>query len=213
MKDQNEKAMKKGARSYFYAVLGCVAVLLAAAIVITAIALSGGKQEVAENPAIENPTIDVPATPDDPEELEEPVAEDDGFFSPVASLDAINEYGFYYNKTLNCYHLHKGIDFSATAGAEVYAAEDGVVEEAYTSDLLCGGKIVIKHTNGVRTVYEYVDVAGSLKAGDTVTRGQAIGAVAAETGAEYKEGAHLHFEVIENGESVDPAAYLTFEEK
>mgnify|MGYP000019913844 FL=1 len=91
--------------------------------------------------------------------------------------------------------------------------KDGVIEEVYASDLLCGGKIVIKHDNDVRTVYEYVEAAANLKAGDTVTRGQAIGTVAAATGAEYKDGAHLHFEVIEKGESVDPSSYLTLEEK
>ena len=58
-----------------------------------------------------------------------------------------------------------------------------------------------------------MEAAANLKAGDTVTRGQAIGTVAAATGAEYKDGAHLHFEVIEKGESVDPSSYLTLEEK
>lgn len=207
MKDQNEKAMKKGARSYFYAVLGCIAVLLAAAIVITAVAVSQSKQEVATTP---DP---VPVTPSDPVDPDEPVVKEEGFFAPVSSLDSLNSYGFYYNKTLNVYHLHKGVDFSAEAGEEVFASDDGVVEEAYGSDVLCGGRIVIKHENGVRTVYEYVDVADGIEVGDSVTRGQAIGTVAAATGSEYKDGAHLHFEIIENGESVDPAKYLTFEEK
>ncbi len=210
MKDQNEKAMKKGTRSYFYAVLGCIAVLLAAAIVITAIALSKRKDNMAEIP---EPTPVTPVTPDEPSVPDEPAIADDGFYKPVSSLNALNQHGFYYNKTLNCYHLHQGIDFEATAGDNVYAAEDGVIEEVYASDLLCGGKIVIKHDNDVRTVYEYVEAAANLKAGDTVTRGQAIGTVAAATGAEYKDGAHLHFEVIEKGESVDPSSYLTLEEK
>lgn len=218
MKEQSEKAVKKGSRSYFYAVLGCIAVLLAAAIVITAVALSGRKDDIAVVPdpgEIVTPGGDEPSAPSEPDKPDEPapVVKPDGFYAPVADMNSLNQYGFYYNKTLNCYHLHGGIDFAATAGDKVFAADDGVIEEVYTSDLLCGGKIVIRHANDVRTVYEYVDVAAGLNVGDSVTRGQEIAVVAAATGAEYKEGAHLHFETIEDGDSVDPSKYLTMEEK
>ena len=222
MRGQSEKTEKKTTRSYFYAILGCIAVLLAAAIVITAIALSGKKQNVAETPSpsgYEDPATPDdpvgPVTPDDPVTPDEPViVEPEGFYSPVEGMNIINQYELIKNKTLGYYHLHTGIDFAATAGDTVYAAEDGVVEETYSSDLLSGGKIKIRHADNVYTVYEYVDVATNLKAGDTVTRGQAIGAVAAATGAEYKEGAHLHFEVLQaDGSAVDPALYLTLEEK
>lgn len=218
MKEQSEKAVKKGSRSYFYAVLGCIAVLLAAAIVITAVALSGREDDIAAVPdpgEIVTPGGDEPAAPSEPDKPDEPapVVKPDGFYAPVADMNSLNLYGFYYNKTLNCYHLHDGIDFAATAGDKVFAADDGVIEEVYTSDLLCGGKIVIRHANDVRTVYEYVDVAAGLNVGDSVTRGQEIAVVAAATGAEYKEGAHLHFETIEDGDSVDPSKYLTMEEK
>lgn len=218
MKEQSEKAVKKGSRSYFYAVLGCIAVLLAAAIVITAVALSGREDDIAAVPdpgEIVTPGGDEPAAPSEPDkpDVPAPVVKPDGFYAPVADMNSLNLYGFYYNKTLNCYHLHDGIDFAATAGDKVFAADDGVIEEVYTSDLLCGGKIVIRHANDVRTVYEYVDVAAGLNVGDSVTRGQEIAVVAAATGAEYKEGAHLHFETIEDGDSVDPSKYLTMEEK
>lgn len=218
MKEQSEKAVKKGSKSYFYAVLGCIAVLLAAAIVITAVALSGREDDIAAVPdpgEIVTPGGDEPAAPTEPDKPDEPapVVKPDGFYAPVADMNSLNLYGFYYNKTLNCYHLHDGIDFAATAGDKVFAADDGVIEEVYTSDLLCGGKIVIRHANDVRTVYEYVDVAAGLNVGDSVTRGQEIAVVAAATGAEYKEGAHLHFETIEDGDSVDPSKYLTMEEK
>ena len=218
MKEQSEKAVKKGSKSSFYAVLGCIAVLLAAAIVITAVALSGREDDIAAVPdpgEIVTPGGDEPAAPTEPDKPDEPapVVKPDGFYAPVADMNSLNLYGFYYNKTLNCYHLHDGIDFAATAGDKVFAADDGVIEEVYTSDLLCGGKIVIRHANDVRTVYEYVDVAAGLNVGDSVTRGQEIAVVAAATGAEYKEGAHLHFETIEDGDSVDPSKYLTMEEK
>lgn len=223
MKEENEKSLKKGNKPYFYAILACAAVLLAAAIVITAVTLSGGKDYTAQLPVEPNPPTPVqPITPDEPNKPDTPIEPDvpdapvdadDGFYAPLSETVALNQHGFYYNKTLNCYHLHEGIDFAAEAGSTVYAAEDGVVQEVFASDLICGGKIVVKHANDVYTVYEYVDVAADLKEGDSVTRGQAIGTVASAVGAEYKEGAHLHFEVLKNGESVDPTAYLTMEEK
>lgn len=223
MKEQSEKTEKKASRSYFYAILGCISVLLAAAIVITAIALSGKKQNVVEAPGsstdepvgpVDPVNPDEPVGPVDPVNPDEPViVEPDGFYSPVSEMNIINQYEFMQNKTLGYYHLHTGIDFAATAGDIVYAADDGVVEETFSSDVISGGIIRIRHADNVYTVYEYVDVAANLKAGDTVTRGQAIGTVAAATGAEYKEGAHLHFEVLKDGSTVNPAEYLTMEEK
>ena len=43
--------------------------------------------------------------------------------------------------------------------------------------------------------------------------GDVIATVAEATGEEYKDGAHLHFEILKNGTSVVPTGYLTLEEK
>ena len=55
--------------------------------------------------------------------------------------------------------------------------------------------------------------AEDLKVGDTVERGEVIATVAEPTGKEYKDGAHLHFEIKKDNVHVDPTTYLTFEEK
>ena len=52
-----------------------------------------------------------------------------------------------------------------------------------------------------------------MKVGDSVEKGQVIATVAEPTGNEYKDGAHLHFEITANGVQVDPTTYLTLEEK
>ena len=55
-----------------------------------------------------------------------------------------------------------------------------------------------------------------VRVGDTVGQGETIGTVSAAAdamGNEYNEGAHLHFEVLEDGEQIDPAAYLDYDEK
>ena len=62
---------------------------------------------------------------------------------------------------------------------------------------------------------EFVDAfrAEGLKVGDSVARGEVIATVAEANGNEYKDGAHLHFEIHENGVRIDPTKYLTLEEK
>ena len=101
----------------------------------------------------------------------------------------------------------------AEAGVEVLAAQTGTVESIYKEDLLSGTEIVINHGNGLKTVYRFIEEAEGLKVGDQVERGEVIGVVAEANGDEYKEGAHLHFEVLQNGANVDPAIHLTLEEK
>ena len=154
-----------------------------------------------DNEQIENP--------DDNPVVETP----EEFISPVSVVSVLNEYGFYYNKTLGNYYEHMGVDFTAEEGSEVYAVASGTVESVYTSDILIGTQITIDHGNGVKSVYQYVEAKEGLKAGDEVKQGDVIATVAEANGSEYKDGAHLHFEVFENGINVDPAEYLTLDEK
>lgn len=137
----------------------------------------------------------------------------EGMVVPVASASVLNDYGFYHNKTLNIYYEHKGLDFTAAAGTEVLAAESGTVESIYKEDILLGTEIVIDHGNGLKTVYRFVTEAEGLKVGDQVDKGEVIATIAEANGNEYKDGAHLHFEILQDGKHVDPALHLTLEEK
>lgn len=88
--------------------------------------------------------------------------------------------------------------------------------ESITDDLLEGGKIVIDHGDGLKTVYSSIDVNSSMKVGASVSAGDQIGTVSATTdvmGKEYNEGSHLHFETMENDQFINPTAYLDIEEK
>ena len=132
---------------------------------------------------------------------------------PLAAVSVSNDYGFYHNQTLNFYYEHQGVDFVAEAGASVFAVEAGVVESIYKEDLLSGTEIVIDHGNNLKSVYRFVTETEGLKVGDSVEKGQLIATVAEANGDEYKDGAHLHFEILQNGKHVDPAVHLTLEEK
>lgn len=137
----------------------------------------------------------------------------EGMQMPVESVSVLHEFGFYHNKTLNNYYEHTGMDFTAAVGTEVLAVDDGVVESIYRDDVLTGTEIVIDHGDGVKTLYRFVDVADDLSVGKKVKQGDVIATVAEATGEEYKDGAHLHFEVVKDQKQVDPSTYLTFEEK
>jgi len=215
MKEQKENGKGtrvQNPRAYLYVAFGCVAILLAAAIIITSVALAG------RNSQLKTPVDNTQQLPDNnetqkPEEDEPVVVTPVGFAQPVATMSLINGYGFYHNTTINQFYEHTGVDFSAAVGDEVYAVQSGVVESVYTSDVLIGAQIIIDHGDGVKSVYECVEVKEGLKAGDKVERGAVIATVAEAAGNEYKDGAHLHFEVLKDGKNVDPAEYLTLEEK
>lgn len=114
---------------------------------------------------------------------------------------------------------HKGIDFAAPKGNNIFAAEEGVVikvsntcthnyAKTYKTRCSCGGGfgnyVMVSHGNGLVTLYGHcTDIY--VKVGDTVSRGQTIATVGC-TG--YSTGNHLHFSVLLNGTYVDPAPYL-----
>ena len=91
-----------------------------------------------------------------------------------------------------------GVDFAASPGTAVKAAESGTVA-AVTKDANGVPIVVVRHSNNLLTVYAGVDGLTVAK-GDSVSRGQTIGAVRA--------GGALHFEVREGLEAVDPAGFL-----
>jgi murein DD-endopeptidase MepM/ murein hydrolase activator NlpD len=223
MKEEQEKKelktpekktkMNSEKKFYLFTAIGCAAVLIA--IVVFAIVFSN-VDKVNRQEAIKPPvTSESIVGSDSGEEGEkEPVSTlPEGMIMPVANVAVGTEYGFHASKTLGSYYVHKGLDFSAEVGTEVFAADDGVVESIYKDDVLLGTEITIVHDGGIKTVYRFVEEAEGLKVGASVKKGDVIAKVAEATGNEYKEGAHLHFEVLENGVNVDPTKYLTLEEK
>ncbi len=217
---QGETPVKVKRRSLYYILLSACALVVAAAITLTVVFFPqpGDSQLDNNDPPIENPDDnddDKDDDDDDDEDPGEPGGTEIVFSLPVSGATVSTGYTFWYNSTLNRYNLHTGVDFKAEAGTSVTAAYAGTVESV-TQTLLEGGKVVIDHGNGLKTEYASIDVSESLRAGDKVEQGDVLGTVSAAAdamGNEYNEGAHLHFEVVENGESIDPVAYLDLSEK
>jgi murein DD-endopeptidase MepM/ murein hydrolase activator NlpD len=100
--------------------------------------------------------------------------------------------------------FHQGLDISTEKGQPVYATADGVIASAsYTGDY--GNLIVVKHEFGLTTRYGHLS-AYNVKPGQRVKRGDVIGFVGS-TGR--STGAHLHYEVLANGQLINPLQLLT----
>jgi murein DD-endopeptidase MepM/ murein hydrolase activator NlpD len=97
--------------------------------------------------------------------------------------------------------MHEGMDLVAPAGTPVYAAADGVVVGAAPNGRY-GNWIRIEHSGKLATVYGHLMAfAPGIEPGESVVRGELIGFVGS-TGR--STGAHLHFEVLDNGKPVNP---------
>ena len=113
-----------------------------------------------------------------------------------------------YNQTTRDWRVHDGVDISAAAGTTVSAAAAGTVYTVYEDEEM-GMTVVIRHDGGYTTKYASLAETVSVKAGDKVTAGQAIGTVGNTALMESAVGDHLHFSVSCNGELVDPAKFLS----
>lgn len=99
--------------------------------------------------------------------------------------------------------LHSGQDIGSGTGTPIWAAAKGTVSYVGYEDGY-GYHICIDHGNGLSTKYAHlsemlVSVGDEVGKGDLIARMGATGRVT---------GPHLHFEVIRNGECVDPADYI-----
>jgi murein DD-endopeptidase MepM/ murein hydrolase activator NlpD len=99
---------------------------------------------------------------------------------------------------------HSGIDIASRTGTPILAADAGYVVLAGWDTWGYGNQVVIDHGNGFKTRYAHLSSI-SVKAGDTVKKGQKIGLMGS-TGR--STGPHLHFEVIYNGVMRNPQGYL-----
>lgn len=133
------------------------------------------------------------------------------FSAPVSGGSIVQGYSdtvLVFSSTLKQWNVHLGVDYAAEAGSDVTAAYDGVVYSV-TEDLLNGTVITIDHGNGLRTSYGGVDPTGvKVVSGQSVSAGDVIALMGNSALNEYGMGAHLHFEILENGRQVNPMNYL-----
>ncbi len=219
MKKSNAVSFVK--RNAVYLVLALCVLALGVATTLVLINRSNGEGQLDNEPSInqpvDKPNEDVTDTPvDKPTDTTptQPVVEPITFIMPVANASNVEHYSntMVFNATLNRFTSHLGVDFYAQEGTDVLAVYGGTVKSVENT-LLKGVTVTIDHGDGLMTVYNSLADGDCVSVGMTVKKGDVIGQVSTTNRQEYKSGAHLHFEVIENGELIDPAKYLVFEEK
>ncbi len=112
-------------------------------------------------------------------------------------------FGWRTHPILGYERFHAGLDIGADYGTTIYAADSGTVIFAgwYGG---YGNAVIIDHGGGITSLYAHSSEL-YVSEGQTVRRGAAIAAVGSSG---LSTGPHLHFEIRENGEPVDPLAYL-----
>lgn len=220
---ENKKSKKKVL--LYYLILAACLLVIAAVTVTVVLTVGRNKTNISDgtqtekpddNPSDNKPGDDNPDDnkPDDnkPDD-DKPTTSDDKFRLPVGQANVTCSYEFAYDKTLDRYTVHKGIDFEGKAGDNVYAALDGTVSAVVTNHVLNENYVTITHKDGLTSTYKYIDAKENLKVGNTVKKGDVIGTIAKAGGMEMNEGEHLHFEMSVNGKYVDPDTYLDVIEK
>ncbi|MEE4281893.1 MAG: M23 family metallopeptidase [Pseudomonadales bacterium] len=99
---------------------------------------------------------------------------------------------------------HSGVDFAGKDGSDVIAVASGVV--TFAGKRSGYGKLVeISHANGYVTRYAHHKEL-TVETGEVVKKGESIGKMGSSG---RSTGPHVHFEVLKNGRTVDPASYVT----
>ena len=115
-----------------------------------------------------------------------------------------SSFGYRKDPFRSRFGFHTGIDIDAEYGESVVATADGLVSKAGWHHSY-GKTVVIDHEDGYETLYGHLSKI-TVKEGQKVTVGEVVGE-AGSTGR--STGTHLHYEVVKNGERIDPSTYLS----
>lgn len=112
-----------------------------------------------------------------------------------------------YSETLKEWITHTAIDIKADKTSVIKASADGVIK-SIVNDPRYGLTVVIEHDDGYETVYSNLLTAEFVVEGEEVTQGQTIGTAGNTASFESSMECHLHFELLKDGEYLDPTIYL-----
>lgn len=110
-----------------------------------------------------------------------------------------------YSEFYGDWRMHCGVDIAGTPGDDVRAVSDGTVIESYI-DPINGGTMKIEH-KGFVSVYMGLRPEDMEMNGTVVKQGDVIGTLEGQILGE-NAGVHLHFEIHEDGNPVDPMKYI-----
>lgn len=128
-----------------------------------------------------------------------------GFVMPTTNTKITDIFGYRPRRR----RVHNGLDIKVQRGDTIRSAFDGKVRMASYQRRGYGHYIVIRHTNGIETVYAHLSKKLVVQ-DQNVKAGQPIG-LGGNTGR--STGAHLHFETLLAGKNLNPALMFDFEKQ
>lgn len=112
-----------------------------------------------------------------------------------------------YNTVLGDWRTHNGVDIALDTDENVTAVHSGVVTEMF--DGAMGETVIVDCKNGFTAVYACLSETDCVSVGSEISSGDVIGK-AGTAGSENVQDAHLHLELIKDGEYVNPCDYIKF---
>ena len=125
------------------------------------------------------------------------------FYSPLEKRTITSPFGYRNHPVTGQWGLHVGCDYRASTGTAVFACADGwILSTGMVEDY--GKYVIIQHRNGYTSLYGHLSRI-VVEKNQTIFEGMKI----AETGnTGISTGPHLHFEIRQNGNAVDPENLL-----
>lgn len=124
------------------------------------------------------------------------VTTDHTYLLPVTQLTGISQ----------TFHAgHPGIDLRAPLGSDVVSMDAGTVTDIVEQQQGYGRHIYVADTDGKVALYAHLGLI-MVEVGDSITAGQKVGEVGM-TG--WTTGPHLHLEVVQDGNRINPLPLLT----
>ena len=107
-----------------------------------------------------------------------------------------------YYPSLGVWKTHGGVDIECSTGEQVKCVVDGKIVGVYQDDVF--GNSVVIETNEYTCVYSSLEQNISVRIGEYIKKGDIIG-TAGKNVAEANHGVHLHFELMKDGEYINPS--------
>ena len=124
------------------------------------------------------------------------------YVSPLAG-ETTSPFGWREHPTMGEETFHYGVDLAASEGTDVVCFADGVVG-VVGDNVELGKYVTVNHENGVSTLYAHCSTV-KVKSGAEVKKGETVACVGSTGNA---TGAHLHFEIHDGEEYLNPVYYL-----
>lgn len=141
------------------------------------------------------------------------INENKNYMFPIKAEDVYitSSFGVRESPFLNILTSHRGVDIASVYHAQIVASKSGKVvdhypppDNYYKGHPVYGGLVVIEHKDGSITKYAHLSKS-FVRTGDKVKQGQVIGRIG---NSGKTTGQHLHFELVINGQHVNPLLYI-----